>query len=101
MGPNHIKFNSFFELSYLHPNYFNLSKSINYFNLNENYIIVRFIAWKAFHDKGQLGIPDKMKKYVISELSKYSKVYISSEDSLPKELNKYKLNIRPKRYPYY
>ena len=27
---NHIKFNSFFELSYLHPNYFNLSKSINY-----------------------------------------------------------------------
>ena len=51
---------------------------------------------EAFHDKGQLGIPDKMKKYVISELSKYSKVYISSEDSLPKELNKYKLNIRPK-----
>ena len=54
MGPNHIKFNSFFELSYLHPNYFNLSKSINYFNLNENYIIVRFIAWKLFTIKVNL-----------------------------------------------
>lgn len=97
-GQKHILVDSFFELFYLHKNIFtpdlSILDSLNIKN-NEKYVIVRFIAWGASHDFGQSGLDDKSKFQLIEYLSNKVKVFISSEEDLPKELEKYRLNISP------
>ena len=99
-GKKHIKFNSFIELSYLHPKYFKPNKNIlNLLGIkrNERYSILRFISWDAWHDRGQRGLSLKMKRKAVYELSKFGKVFISSESKLPEDLQKYKLKIPHER----
>ncbi len=95
-----VRYNSYQELFYLHPNYYTPDKMIyKYLNLNENqkYIIVRFVAWTAHHDKGERGIPSEIKYKLIKLLENYAVVFISSEGRLPKELENYKLNTPPEK----
>jgi predicted glycosyltransferase len=95
-GRKHIKYNSYIELCYLHPNYFNLDVSKlsnNNIDINEKYVIVRFVAWNANHDIGHKGISYENKLKVVTEFSKYAKVYISSEKELPPTLERYRLKI--------
>ncbi len=96
LGKNHIKFNALIELSYLHPNYFKPNKDILdllEIGKDEKYSILRFISWDAMHDRGQYGLTLEVKRKAVRELSKFGKVFISSEDKLPDDLKKYKLNI--------
>ena len=97
MGKNHIRFNSYMELCYLHPNHFNEKSVIEIEELKniKNYIVIRFVSWNANHDIGQKGFSLKEKINIVMELSKIHKVFISSESILPKELEKFKLNISP------
>lgn len=94
---DHITFNSYMELCYLHPKYFNRDKNI--LNLlgvgeNEKFVIVRFVSWNAAHDFGKSGISYNIKLKLINLLSNHAKVFISSESELPEELKKYKINIK-------
>ena len=86
------------ELCYLHPKYFkadpNVLKLLN-LKKNEKFVIIRFVSWSASHDIGQKGLDYKTKIKLVNTISKYAKVFISSEGKLPKELNKYKLMIAP------
>ncbi len=59
--------------------------------------ILRFVSWSAFHDVGQAGFSDDEKIYLVTELSKHIKVFISSENELPDRLLQYKINIPPER----
>ena len=100
LGRKHIKFNSVFELCYLHPKYFKCDYSVlDDLNLrkNERFIILRFISWDAIHDKGQKGMSYNDKIEAVEKLSAYAKVFISSEKKLPDNLLKYKLNISPEK----
>ena len=97
-GIKHIKFNSYMELCYLHPNYFKAEKEElkKYgIDVDEKYIVIRFVSWNANHDIGHYGISAKNKINAVNEFSKYGKVYISTEQTLPKQLEKYKLKIPP------
>jgi len=85
-----IRLNANLELAYLHPNHRN-NESIQ--NNNDKYALLRFVSWKAFHDKGHTGMSDNMKEMLIKELSKYARVFIASEHKLPDELEKYQLLI--------
>ena len=99
-GKKHFRFDGYMELCYLHPNYFKPDGSIFdllKINKGENYVILRFVSWKASHDFGHDGINDEMKKKIIYELSKYAKVFVSSETELPKDIKKYKVEIPPER----
>lgn len=94
----HIKYNGYEELAYLHPNYFKPDSSVlNYLNLNEKdkFIIIRFVSWKASHDRGDAGFTDKIK--LVESVKKYGKVLISSEARLPEELEQYQINIPPEK----
>jgi uncharacterized protein len=94
----HIKYNGYEELAYLHSNYFKPDSSIlKYLNLSENekFIVVRFVSWKASHDKNDMGFTDKVK--LIKSLENYGKILISSEAGLPEELEKYKISIPPEK----
>jgi len=88
------------ELSYLYSYYFTPDPSI--FNVlglsrNEKYIIIRFVSWHASHDMGHSGLDLQVKLDAVKALSKYARVFISSEGELPVHLKKYRIKIPPDR----
>lgn len=96
LGKKHIKVDSYKEMSYLHPRYFTPDENI--FNLlkiekNENFVIIRFNAFDAVHDSGIGSFSLEEKRRLIYELQKYVRVFISAEKKVPKDLEKYLLNI--------
>ena len=100
LGPKHIKFNSFKEIAYLHKNYFTPDESI--YDLlgiskNEDYVLLRFNAFDAVHDFGVNGFSVDQKRLLVNELSKYARVFISSELELPDDFNKYLVKIPKSR----
>lgn len=100
LGKKQIRFNGYMELCYLHPKYFTPDISVLKLlgvNENEKYVIMRFVSWNASHDVGQTGLSLKMKYKAVKELSKYAKVFISSEGELPEDFKKYQINIPPDR----
>lgn len=93
-----VTFNGYFELAYLHPNYFkpdpHVLKELGLCN-NSKFIIMRFSAWEAHHDIKDCGFSDKVK--AVKSLEKFANVFISSESELPDELKKYRLTLPPEK----
>lgn len=100
LSENQIRFDGYMELLYLYPTRYQAKKDVlNELGLCETdkYVVMRFISWDASHDFGQKGISLETKKKIISELSKYCKVLISSEKVLPPELMKYRFSLSPEK----
>jgi len=96
----HIRYNSYKELAYLHPNYFKPDSSVlDELDLgkDDSFVILRFVAWKAAHDIMQKGFNLETKWKFVNELEKYHKVFITSESKLPEEFEKYRITIPPHR----
>lgn len=96
LGKKQIRFNSFMELSYLHPNYY-IPKS-DVFNLlgiepTQKYVLLRFVSWNASHDMGQVGLDIETKRSIIKKLKVEYKVFISAEGNLPEEFEQYRIKI--------
>ena len=64
---------------------------------NEKYAIIRFVAWNATHDIGHRGFSKEKKIKLVTELSRYIKVFISSETDLPEELKGFQIKIKPEK----
>jgi predicted glycosyltransferase len=98
LGRKEINYPGYHELAYLHPNVFtpdeNILKEIGIMD-NEKYAIIRFVAWNATHDIGHRGFSKEKKIKLVTELSRYIKVFISSEGDLPEELKQYQIKIKP------
>jgi predicted glycosyltransferase len=95
-----ILFNGYMELLYLHPNRFKPEeKVLNELGINkdEKYVVVRFVSWNATHDKGHSGISIENKRKAVKEFSKYAKVFITSENTLPADLEQYRIKISPEQ----
>ncbi len=91
-----VRIKSNIELFYLHPNHFKPNDSIyDYLKISkeEKFVILRFVSWKAYHDKGLTGFNDENKIKAVREFSKFAKVFISAEGSLPKEIEKHRIKI--------
>lgn len=96
LGPKQVRFQGYMELAYLHPNYFTPDKeilSILGVTESEKYVIVRFVSWAAAHDFGHTGMSLENKRKSIHEMSKYAKVFISSERELPEDLESFRIKI--------
>ncbi|MCK4589133.1 MAG: DUF354 domain-containing protein [Nanoarchaeota archaeon] len=93
---NQFRYPGYHELTYLHPRWFkpnkNILKGLNLKN-KEKFFVVRFVSWGASHDIGQKGFNLSSKRKLISLLEKYGKVIITSENPLPKEFEKYRINV--------
>ena len=88
------------ELAYLHPKRFTPDESVLDelgIKKDEKYVVVRFVAWNASHDLGHKGISMANKMKAVRDFATISKVFISSENSLPHEFDKYRLPTHPKR----
>ena len=97
-GKKHIRFDGYFELGYLHPKYFEPDMMVLDeigLNKDERFIILRCVAWSASHDRGDRGFTDKKK--VVEMLEEYGRVFITSENELPRELEKYRIAIAPEK----
>jgi predicted glycosyltransferase len=100
LGKKHKKLNTYLELGYLHPDRFKPDPAIvRQFGIDpdEKFAILRFVAWKAYHDIGMTGLNQNMKRKIIEILEKKNiNVYISSEAPLEKEFRNYQIKIPPK-----
>ncbi|MFB3845040.1 MAG: DUF354 domain-containing protein [Candidatus Cloacimonadaceae bacterium] len=97
-GYKQIRYPGYHELAYLHPNVYAPDSSVLKtlgVKSDEKYAIVRFVAWGATHDIGHEGISYRNKVELVDKLSKYLKVFISSEGILPEELKQYQIKINP------
>jgi len=100
LGKKQIKYNGYHELAYLHPNHYKPDPSVLdllSIQKDEKYVVMRFVSGKAFHDIGHKGLSPETKKKAVEIFSQDSKVFVSSEDPLPKELEKYRLRISPEK----
>lgn len=99
-GDKQISYAGYHELAYLHPNWFKSNGKITDYlpvKKNEKYAILRFVSWRATHDKGFEGLTDDNKIKVVTEFSKYAKVFISTENDVCPELESYKIKIPPEK----
>jgi len=99
-GKKHLVYRGYHELAYLHPNYF--SPNINIYKelgIPEGsiYFILRFVSWNASHDIGQTGLCLDCKRQIIELLDSYGNVFISSENKLEPEFEKYRFPLNPQR----
>lgn len=84
------------ELFYLHPKRYTPQKPWELLNIPENtkYALVRFVKWDAYHDVNLIGGFSLEKKIeLVNRLAKHCKVFISSEEVLPEELQQYQIRI--------
>lgn len=89
-------FPSYMELAYLHPDLYSPDPTVLGVT-GKDYILLRFVSDKASHDVGHPGISDEEKKEMFHTLSTYKKVWISSEEPLPDDLQPYRLAIPPEK----
>jgi hypothetical protein len=99
-GRGHLRYPSYQKLAYLHPERFEPDPAI-YKDLGiksgQFYSLLRFVAFQASHDVGHHGMSDELKRELISKLSEYGPVFVSSEAPLVGEMKQYALRISPAR----
>jgi len=61
------------------------------------FVLLRFVSWSAVHDRGEAGFSSEVKLKLVKELSKHIKVFISSENKLPEDLEQFKLPVSPEK----
>jgi predicted glycosyltransferase len=100
LGPANYHYPGYHELAYLHPSRFKADPEIRKtlgVEEGKKYFILRFVSWEASHDIGHNGISFSNKLVLAEQLEKYGKVFITSEKTLPAELEKYRIQIPPHR----
>lgn len=88
---NQILYPGYHELTYLSPKYF--KKEIK----PQNKFLLRFVGWGAVHDIGEQGLSDEKKNELVKLLNTFGQVYISSESTLPPELESYRYSFHPSK----
>ena len=92
-----VKYASYHELAYLHPNHFQADKSVveRYFPADSPYFILRFASLKAHHDTGIKGINTEIAQNLIDILKPHGRIYITSERALEPQFEQYRIKINP------
>ncbi len=91
-----VKYASYHELAYLHPNHFNADRNVveKYFSSETPYFIIRFSSLNAHHDKGIKGINTEIAQHLIDILKPHGRVYITSERELEPQFEQYRIPIK-------
>lgn len=96
----HVKHNSLHELAYLHPKYYAPDPHVlDKLGVTEDepFFLLRFVSFSASHDAGQHGISSEGKRKLVAILSKWGRVFISSEGLLPADLAPHAIRIPPEQ----
>jgi hypothetical protein len=92
-----VKYNSYQELAYLHPNHFTPDFSIvqRYLATDKPYFIIRFAKLNAHHDSDMKGIDNEIANQIIQILKPHGNIYITSERALDPQFEPYRMHIDP------
>lgn len=99
LGSKEVRFNSYFELAYLHPNYFKPNPAVlEELNLSKDdkFILMRFSSLEAHHDIGAKGFDFSSSKETlefIKKLENYGHIFLTSEIKLNSKMEKHKVNV--------
>ncbi len=99
-GSKGIKMNGYKELAYLHPNYFKPNSDVLSslgVNKEDRFIVIRFVSWNVSHGHYAYGLSLEAKRQIIRELEKHARLFITSEEALPGEFEKYRITCPPER----
>ncbi len=94
LGRDHSRFNGLMELASLAhfaPN----REVLDMVDVKQGqpFAVVRFVDWKALHDRGKRGFSESSKIELVKRLSQQGRVLISSEGPLPAALEYYRLRL--------
>ena len=99
LGPKQSRFEGYYELAYLHPDYFTPDRNVlEKYGLEENYIVLRLSALASHHDIGAQGFSFESESELqsfISRFEKYGSVIIFSETDQWPLIEKHRLEIDP------
>ncbi len=87
--------------AYLNPQVFkpDINICLKYgINPNEKFVILRLVNWHSSHDIGLKGLSFSETEKIVSELSKETRIFISTERKIPSIFLKHVLNIRPEDF---
>lgn len=105
LGKKQVRYPSYHEFAYLHPDRFTPNPSIleKFGVANVPFFIVRFSMWDALHDIGKTGMGIEEKLELINLLKQRGRVIISSETPLPDEIKdlEIKTNLRDMHHLLY
>jgi predicted glycosyltransferase len=95
LEPYSVKYESYHELAYLHPNQFVANKEVveKYFSAETPYFILRFSSLNAYHDNGIKGINTEIAQRLIDILKPHGRIYITSERELESQFEPYRIKI--------
>ncbi|MBN1324379.1 MAG: DUF354 domain-containing protein [Methanotrichaceae archaeon] len=98
-GRRAVRVDSYKELAYLHPDNFRPDEGVvRDLGLSpDGYVILRFIDWNSYHDRGRMGLSIDAKRGLVEEIGRHSRVLISSESLLPRDLERFRLDISPEK----
>ena len=91
---------TYHELAYLHPKHFIPDPSVLQdvgVEKGEPYFILRFNAFKAHHDIGEIGLSIESKRRLVDSLKTRGKVFITTERIMDDEFKPYQLEISPEK----
>lgn len=95
---NAVYIHAFHELAYLHPNRFkpdlNVLEALGV-KEGEPYFILRFNAFKAYHDVGAEGLSMESKRRLVERLKAKGRVFITTERDIDDEFKPYQLKVSP------
>lgn len=96
LEPYSVKYESYHELAYLHPNHFEADKKVveKYFSADTPYFILRFSSLNAYHDGGIKGINAEIAQHLIDILKPQGRIYITSERELEPQFEQYRIPIQ-------
>lgn len=92
--------NTFHELAYLHPCRFTPDVSALQeagVEKGEPYFILRFTAFKAYHDTGEEGLSIENKRRLVECLKSKGKVFITTERNIDDEFKPFQLKVQPNK----
>jgi uncharacterized protein len=99
----HVTYPSYHELAYLHPRRFTPDPSVVFAAGLEpgSYFLLRFVSWQASHDVGERGFDLAMKRRWVEAAQKHGRVLISSEGSLPEDLESLRFRAPPEQMHHF
>jgi len=96
LGRHHYTYPGNHELAYLHPKHFKPDSTVLSelgLKAGEPFVIVRLIAWQAFHDAGLSHMDLDERMQLIGMIVKKKRLFISTESPLPAALEPYRFPL--------
>jgi predicted glycosyltransferase len=101
IGKKQIQYNSYHEISYLHPNYFKPNpKVLDELGLSTGdiFFVIRLSSFEASHDIHTLKIRSEYIGRIIEKLEEHGRILVFSEPGQDSQLKKFECTISPEKY---